>query len=122
MTVILHALSYLAVIAAFVFGLLSLGPSALLAPPLPVLTPACIVNSQRTAVHCRSHRGTCSARKDGRAETRLREPQPPALSLRRPSLIPLSLVQVEILLLAALYAVDGLPLHLVSVGILAHVV
>lgn len=30
--------------------------------------------------------------------------------------------QVEILLLAALYAVDGLPLHLVAVGILAHVV
>lgn len=29
MTVILHALSYLAVIAAFVFGLLSLGASAL---------------------------------------------------------------------------------------------
>jgi hypothetical protein len=46
----------------------------------PELTRACIAarDSQRTAVHCRSHRGTCSARKDRRATTRLREPIPAA--------------------------------------------
>ncbi|GAA5973111.1 hypothetical protein JCM8115_005415 [Rhodotorula mucilaginosa] len=80
MTVILHALSYLAVIAAFVFGLLSLANG--------LLYIAEVIEEHAQLAKTVGQR----------------------------------LVYVEILLLAALYAVDGLPLHLVAVGILAHVV
>ncbi|GAA5979184.1 hypothetical protein JCM10908_002831 [Rhodotorula pacifica] len=80
MTVILHALSYLAVIAGFVFGLLSLANG--------LLYIAEVIEEHAQLAKSVGQR----------------------------------LVYVEIVLLALLYAVDGLPLHLVGVGILAHVV
>ncbi|GAA5883503.1 hypothetical protein JCM3774_000587 [Rhodotorula dairenensis] len=80
MTVILHALSYLAVIAGFVFGLLSLANG--------LLYIAEVIEEHAQLAKTVGQR----------------------------------LVYVEILLLALLYAVDGLPLHLVAVGVLAHLV
>ncbi|BGP53176.1 hypothetical protein JCM8202_003692 [Rhodotorula sphaerocarpa] len=80
MTVVLHALSYLAVIVGFVFGLLSLANG--------LLYIAEVIEEHAQLAKTVGQR----------------------------------LVFVEIVLLALLYAVDGLPLYLVAVGILAHVV